>query len=105
MFGLFGGSQPEELNGAPAPPSTCMSGGKKRRSMKKRSMKKRSMKKRSMKKRSMKKRSMKKRSMKKRSPSKTRPGRLDFVTHKGDKDYNARGHRQVRANRPYSRRR
>jgi len=28
------------------------------------------------------------------SASKTRKGRKDFVTHKGDKDYNRRGHRQ-----------
>ena len=87
MFKLLGGS--------PAPVG-CMTGGKRR------TMKKRSMKKRSNKKRSMKKRSMKKRSMKKRSASKTRRGRLNFVTHKGDKDYNARGHRQVKKRSPYS---
>ena len=92
MFKLFGGS-------SLVPASTCLSGGKRR------TMKKRSMKKRSNKKRSNKKRSMKKRSMKKRSASKTRPGRLNFVTHKGDKDYNARGHRQVRKRSPYSKRR
>ena len=28
------------------------------------------------------------------SASKTRKGKKDFVTHKGDKDYNRRGHRQ-----------
>jgi len=28
------------------------------------------------------------------APSKTRPGRLDYVTHKGDKFYNRDGHRQ-----------
>ena len=82
MFKLLGGS--------PAPVG-CITGGKRR-----------TMKKRSMKKRSMKKRSMKKRSMKKRSASKTRRGRLNFVTHKGDKDYNARGHRQVKKRSPYS---
>ena len=47
----------------------------------------------------------KKRSMKKGSPSKTRKGRKNFITHKGDKDYNARGHRQVRKNAPYMKRR
>jgi hypothetical protein len=47
----------------------------------------------------------KKRSMKKGSPSKTRKGRKNFITHKGDKDYNARGHRQVRRNAPYMKRR
>ena len=76
---------------------------KKRKGTKMRSMKKRgSMKKRSMKKRgSMKKR----RSMKKGSASKSRRGRKNFITHKGDKDYNARGHRQVKRRSPYSRRR
>jgi hypothetical protein len=55
---------------------------------------------------SMKKRSMKKRrSMKKGSASKSRRGRKNFITHKGDKDYNARGHRQVKRRSPYSRRR
>lgn len=88
-------------------PCTCKKrtarrgGMKKRKGTKKRSMKKRSMKKRSMKKRSMKKR----RSMKKGSASKTRRGRKNFITHKGDKDYNARGHRQVKRRSPYSRRR
>ena len=37
--------------------------------------------------------------------SRTRKGRLDFVTHKGNKAYNARGHRQYRKRRPYTRRR
>ena len=41
--------------------------------------------------------------------SKTRRGRLDYVTHKGDKYYNRKGHRQTRnakgqKGRPYSRR-
>ena len=49
--------------------------------------------------------SCKKRSMKKGSASKTRKGRKNFITHKGDKDYNARGHRQVRRNAPYMKRR
>ena len=31
------------------------------------------------------------------SPSKTRPGRLDFVTHKGDKDFDRGGHRKKTA--------
>ena len=31
---------------------------------------------------------------KKGQPSKTRKGRLDFVTHKGDKFFNRKGHRQ-----------
>ena len=41
--------------------------------------------------------------------SKTRKGRKDFVTHKGDKKFNRRGHRQSRAKgsktkrAPYSR--
>ena len=43
------------------------------------------------------------------SRSKTRRGRKDFVTHKGSKKYNRRGHRQSRNSRgrkgkPYSRR-
>lgn len=37
--------------------------------------------------------------------SRTRKGRKDFVTHKGDKAYNARGHRQYRKRSPYTRRR
>lgn len=41
---------------------------------------------------------------KKRQASKTRKGRLDFVTHKGDKAYNRSGHRQYRRHRPYRRR-
>ena len=40
---------------------------------------------------------------KKRQASKTRKGRLDFVTHKGDKAYNRSGHRQYRRHRPYRR--
>ena len=108
MF-LFGGSEPAPVG------SSCMSGGKRRTMRRRRSMRsracrrchhrpctcKKSRRYRGGAKKSMKKRSMKKRSMKKRAASKTRPGRLDFVTHKGDKDYNARGHRQVRANAPY----
>jgi hypothetical protein len=47
----------------------------------------------------------KKRSMKKGSPSKTRKGRKNFITHKGDKDYNARGHRQVKKHAPYMKKR
>lgn len=43
------------------------------------------------------------------SRSKTRRGRKDFITHKGSKKYNRRGHRQSRNSRgrkgrPYSRR-
>lgn len=69
-------------------------GGAKRRTMKKRSpMKKR---------RTVVRR---KRSMKKGTRSKTRRGRKNFVTHKGDKDFNARGHRQVRKRSPYSKKR
>lgn len=41
----------------------------------------------------------------KRRKSKTRKGRLDYVTHKGDKAYNARSHRQYKKRRPYTRRR
>ena len=46
---------------------------------------------------------------KKRCASKPRPGRLDYVTHKGSKYYNRRGHRQTRnakgvKGRPYMRR-
>ena len=37
--------------------------------------------------------------------SKTRKGRLDFVTHKGDKAYNARSHRQYKKKRPYTKHR
>lgn len=42
------------------------------------------------------------------SKSKSRKGRLDFVTHKGDKYYNRKGHRQTksrsgRKGRPYRR--
>jgi hypothetical protein len=37
--------------------------------------------------------------------SKSRRGRKNYITHKGDKDYNARGHRQVKRRSPYSRRR
>jgi hypothetical protein len=37
--------------------------------------------------------------------SRTRKGRKDFVTHKGDKTYNRRGHRQYRKCRPYTKRR
>ncbi len=33
---------------------------------------------------------------KKRQPSRTRKGRLDFVTHKGDKYYHRKGHRQTK---------
>ena len=33
---------------------------------------------------------------KKGSMSKTRKGRKDFVTHKGDKDFHRRGHRQTK---------
>ena len=33
---------------------------------------------------------------KKGQPSRTRKGRLDFVTHKGDKYYHRKGHRQTR---------
>jgi len=29
------------------------------------------------------------------APSKTRPGHIDFRTHKGDKYYNRKGHRQT----------
>lgn len=69
-------------------------GGAKRRTMRKRSpMKKR---------RTVVRR---KRSMKKGSKSKTRRGRKNFVTHKGDKDFNARGHRQVKKRSPYSKKR
>ena len=42
---------------------------------------------------------------KKRQPSRTRKGRLDFVTHKGDKAYNRSGHRQYRRRRPYTKKR
>ena len=38
---------------------------------------------------------------KKGSASKTRKGRKDFITHKGDKYYNADGHRQSKAHKPY----
>tara|TARA_Y100001970_G_C14243165_1_gene866192 strand:+ start:3757 stop:4194 length:438 start_codon:yes stop_codon:yes gene_type:complete len=49
------------------------------------------------------------RKYKKGSRSKTRRGRKDFITHKGSKKYNRRGHRQSRNSRgrkgkPYSRR-
>jgi hypothetical protein len=37
----------------------------------------------------------------KRQPSRTRKGRLDFVTHKGDKCYNVKGKRQCKKRRPY----
>ena len=42
-------------------------------------------------------------------PSKTRRGRLDYITHRGDADYNRRSRRQKRSakgvkKRPYSRR-
>ena len=54
-------------------------------------------------------RKSKRRCAKKGCASKTRKGRLDYVTHKGDKYYNRRGHRQTRnakgqKGRPYSRR-
>lgn len=39
------------------------------------------------------------RKYKKRSPSKTRRGRKNFITHKGSKKYNRRGHRQSRNSR------
>jgi len=41
----------------------------------------------------------------KRQRSRTRKGRLDFVTHKGDKVYNARGHYQRKRRSPYRKRR
>lgn len=52
----------------------------------------------------------KKGGFKKGSASKTRKGRKDFVTHKGDKKYNRRGHRQSKnakgkRGKPYSHRR
>ena len=55
------------------------------------------------------KRKMRTRRYKKGSMSKTRRGRKDFITHKGSKKYNRRGHRQSRNSRgrkgkPYSRR-
>lgn len=55
------------------------------------------------------KRQSKRRCAKKGCASKTRKGRLDYVTHKGSKYYNRRGHRQTRnakgiKGRPYSRR-
>ena len=37
---------------------------------------------------------VRRRTYRKRSKSKTRKGHLDFVTHKGSKRYNRRGHRQ-----------
>ena len=40
---------------------------------------------------------------KKRQRSRTRRNRLDFVTHLGDGAFNARGHRQYRKRRPYTR--
>lgn len=54
------------------------------------------------------KRQSKRRCAKKGCASKTRKGRLDYVTHKGSKYYNRRGHRQTRnakgiKGRPYSR--
>lgn len=47
----------------------------------------------------------KRRHPKKRQRSRTRKGRLDFVTHKGDRAYNARSRRQYRKRKPYTRRR
>ena len=44
------------------------------------------------------------RNMFKGSASKTRRGRRNFITHKGDKDYNAKGHRQTKGKKPYTRR-
>ena len=41
---------------------------------------------------------------KKRQASRTRKGRQDFVTHKHDKYYNRRGHRQTGKHAPYKRR-
>ena len=41
---------------------------------------------------------------KKGQASRTRKGRQAFVTHKGDKDYNARRHRQKKKHKPYTRR-
>lgn len=37
--------------------------------------------------------------------SRTRRNRLDFVTHRGNVAFNARGHRQYRKRKPYTRRR
>ena len=37
--------------------------------------------------------------------SKTRKGRLDYVTHRGDKDYHEGKHYVRKSRRPYSRRR
>jgi len=42
---------------------------------------------------------------KKRQASRTRKGRLDFVTHKGNKAYNRSGHRQYRRRKPYTKKR
>lgn len=47
----------------------------------------------------------KRRHPKKRQRSRTRKGRLDFVTHRGDKVYNARGRYQRRKRSPYRKRR
>ena len=41
---------------------------------------------------------------KKGQPSRTRKGRLDFITHLGDKVFNARGRRQRRSRKPYTKR-
>ena len=38
---------------------------------------------------------------KKRQPSRTRKGRLDFVTHKGDKCFNVGNKRQCKKRKPY----
>jgi len=37
--------------------------------------------------------------------SRTRRGSKDFITHRGNKTYNRRGHRQYRKRKPYTRRR
>jgi hypothetical protein len=38
---------------------------------------------------------------KKGQPSRTRPGKLDFVTHKGNKDFNKGNKRQRKSRKPY----
>lgn len=78
-------------------------GGAKKRASTKRSSKGRTTKKQT-KRRGHKRSTHKKptRGFKKGTKSRTRSGRLNFITHKGDKVYNADGHYQKSKHKPYS---
>ena len=100
---LFAGSgYPKETSTTAI--NTCQRGGRRRR--KTRRKRKRHSKRHS--KRKSKRRSKRKRHSKhpkKGKASRTRKGRLDFVTHKGDKAYNRSGHRQYKRRKPYTKKR